>query len=135
MLTKILREISDNFITSIGECLRPYPQDAADLAAMAAGIENRPWSMEDVVALDRCPVGEVSAAKRWLELEMNQKSRDVLEAAERWLMAVQAKTAADGELRRDESEQAELDAAEVDLATAIMVWRNAGRPDSLLHSN
>ncbi len=66
---------------------------------------------------------------------MNQKSRDVLEAAERWLMAVQAKTAADGELRRDESEQAELDAAEVDLATAIMVWRNAGRPDSLLHSN
>ncbi len=57
---------------------------------------------------------------------MNQKSRDVLEAAERWLMAVQAKTAADGELRRDESEQAELDAAEVDLATAIMVWRMPG---------
>jgi hypothetical protein len=60
---------------------------------------------------------------------MDQKSRDVLNAAERWLMAIQAKTAADGEPRRDESEQAELDAAEVDLTTAIMVWRNAGRPD------
>src|SRR6266699_3128264 len=70
-----------------------------------------------------------SAAKRWLELEMDQKSRDVFDAAERWLMAVQAKTVAGGEQRRDESEQAELDAAEVDLATAIMVWRNAGRPD------
>jgi hypothetical protein len=60
---------------------------------------------------------------------MDEKSRDVLDAAERWLMAVQAKTTADGELRRDESEQAELDAAEVDLAVAVMVWRNAGRPD------
>ncbi len=64
-----------------------------------------------------------------MELEMDQKSRDVFDAAERWLMAVQAKTVAGGEQRRDESEQAELDAAEVDLATAIMVWRNAGRPD------
>jgi hypothetical protein len=78
---------------------------------------------------DRCPLDDMSVAKRWLELEMGQKSRDVFDAAERWLMAVQAKTAADGEQRRDESEQAEVDAAEVDLATAIMVWRNAGRPD------
>jgi len=60
---------------------------------------------------------------------MDRKSRDVLDAAESWLMAVQAKTAAGEEQRRDESEAAELDAAEVDLATAIMVWRNAGRPD------
>ncbi len=70
------------------------------------------------------------------ELEMDQKSRDVLDAAERWLLAAHAKTTADGEQptadgeqRPDGSEQAELDAAEVDLATAIMVWRNAGRPD------
>jgi hypothetical protein len=75
------------------------------------------------------PVGEDRRRKRRLEAEMDQKSRDVLNATERWLMAIQAKTAADGELRRDESEQAELDAAEVDLTTAIMVWRNAGRPD------
>jgi hypothetical protein len=60
---------------------------------------------------------------------MDEKSRDVLGAAERWLMAAQAKTAADEEQRRDGSLQAELDAAEIDLATAIMVWRNAGRPD------
>jgi len=60
---------------------------------------------------------------------MDQKSRDVIDAAERWLMAVQAKTTADGGQHRDGSEEAELDAAEVDLATAIMVWRNAGRPD------
>ncbi len=60
---------------------------------------------------------------------MDKKSRDVLDAAERWLMAIQAKTTADGGQRRDGSEEAELDAAEVDLATAIMVWRNAGRPD------
>jgi len=63
------------------------------------------------------------------ELEMDQKSRDTLDAAERWLLAAHAKTTADGEQRPDGSEQAELDAAEVDLATAIMVWRNAGRPD------
>ncbi len=60
---------------------------------------------------------------------MDRKSRDVLDAAERWLMAVQAKTTAGGERHRDGSEDAELDAAELDLATAIMVWRNAGRPD------
>jgi hypothetical protein len=60
---------------------------------------------------------------------MDRKSRDVLDAAERWLMAAQAKTTADGGRHRDGSEDAELDAAELDLATAIMVWRNAGRPD------
>ena len=60
---------------------------------------------------------------------MDEKSRDVLDAAERWLVAAQAKTSADGAHRADGSEQEELDAAEVDLATAIMVWRNAGRPD------
>jgi hypothetical protein len=69
------------------------------------------------------------AAIRWSELEMDEKSRDVLDAAERWLLAAHATTTADGEQRPDGSEQAELDAAEVDLATAIMVWRNAGRPD------
>jgi hypothetical protein len=60
---------------------------------------------------------------------MDQKSRDVLGAAERWLVAVEAMTAAGAEQRRDGSERTELDAAEVDLATSIMVWRNAGRPD------
>jgi hypothetical protein len=54
--------------------------------------------------------------------EMDQKSRDVLGAAERWLVAVEAMTAAGAEQRRDGSERAELDAAEVDLATP---WRDA----------
>jgi hypothetical protein len=60
---------------------------------------------------------------------MDQKTRDVLDAADKWLAAVEAVTAADEAPRRTEFEQAEIDTAEVDLATAVMVWRNAGRPD------
>jgi hypothetical protein len=60
---------------------------------------------------------------------MDQTLRDVLDAADGWLTAVQAVTAADEEPRRDGPEQDELDTAEVVLATAIMVWRDAGRPD------
>jgi hypothetical protein len=59
---------------------------------------------------------------------MDQTSRDVLGAADRWLTAVEAMTAAE-EQRRDGSQQAELEAAEIDLSTSIMVWRNAGRPE------
>jgi hypothetical protein len=57
------------------------------------------------------------------------KTRDVLDAAERWLVAVHAVTAADQAGRRSDPEQAVLDTAEVELATAIMDWRNLGRPD------
>ena len=60
---------------------------------------------------------------------MDQTSRDVLGAADRWLTAVEAMTTANNEQHRDGSERAELDAAEVDLSTAIMVWRNVGRPE------
>ena len=60
---------------------------------------------------------------------MDEKTRDVLDVAEKWLGAVEAVTAADEAQRQRGSEQAELDPAEVDLATAIMVWRNAGWPD------
>ena len=60
---------------------------------------------------------------------MDQKSRDVLGAADRWLTAVEAMDVADKEQRRDGSERAELDFAQLDLSTAIMVWRNAGRPE------
>jgi hypothetical protein len=62
-------------------------------------------------------------------LTMQTKTREVLDAAESWLSAVHAVTAADEAGRRSDPEQAALDTAEVELATAIMDWRNAGRPD------
>jgi hypothetical protein len=62
-------------------------------------------------------------------LTMQTKTREVMDAAERWLSAVHAVTAADQAGRRSDPEQAALDTAEVELATAIMDWRNAGRPD------
>jgi hypothetical protein len=60
-------------------------------------------------------------AKRWLEIEMDQTSRDVLGAADRWVTAVEAMTAASKEQRPDGTEQAELDAARVDLFSAVIV--------------
>ena len=60
---------------------------------------------------------------------MDHKTRAVLDAADKWLSALDAVTAADKEPRRNNSEQATLDAAEVELAAAIMDWRDAGRPD------
>ena len=62
-------------------------------------------------------------------LTMQTKTREVMDAAERWLSAVHAVTAADQAGRRSDPEQAALDTAEVELAVAIMDWRNAGRPD------
>jgi hypothetical protein len=52
-----------------------------------------------------------------------------MDAAERWLSAVHAVTAADQAGRRSDPEQAALVTAEVELAVAIMDRRNAGRPD------
>jgi hypothetical protein len=60
---------------------------------------------------------------------MDQKSRDLLDAADKWLMAIEAMTAADEEPRRDGPEQMELDDAEMHLAASIMDWRDAGRPN------
>jgi hypothetical protein len=60
---------------------------------------------------------------------MQTKTREVMDAAERWLSAVDAVTAAHQAGRRSDPEQVVLGTAEVELAVAIMDWRNAGRPD------
>lgn len=60
---------------------------------------------------------------------MNEKTRDVLDAAEKWLSALDDVRTADEEQRRSDSEQEALDSAEVELAVAILAWRDAGRPD------
>jgi hypothetical protein len=60
---------------------------------------------------------------------MHDRTRDVLDAADKWLSAVNAVTSADEESRGSDVEQAALDAAEIELAGAIMDWRQAGRPD------
>ena len=62
-------------------------------------------------------------------LTMQTKTREVMDAAERWLSAVDAVTAAHQAGRRSDPEQVVLGTAEVELAVAIMDWRNAGRPD------
>ena len=59
---------------------------------------------------------------------MDKRSRDVLAAADAWLAANQAVTAADEAWRRSDSDQAALDTVEVELAAAVMAWRQAGRP-------
>ena len=63
--------------------------------------------------------------------DMDQKTRDVLSAADKWLSAINAVTAAaEGDNPRDgEAEQVDLDDAAVDLGIAIMDWRDAGRPE------
>jgi hypothetical protein len=55
---------------------------------------------------------------------MDEMSRAVLAAADTWFAAMQAVTAADEAFRRSREEQVELDAAEVELAGAIMAWRD-----------
>lgn len=57
---------------------------------------------------------------------MDPKSRNVLDAADRWLTAADALA---GRARQEDgSEEDELDAAESGLADAIKAWRVAGRP-------
>ena len=60
--------------------------------------------------------------------DMNESSRAVLAAADWWLTAAEAMTAADENQRRTEDQQGALDGAEVALAAAVMTWREAGRP-------
>lgn len=62
---------------------------------------------------------------------MDQTSRNVLDAADKWLAAVRAiTTASEAEERNDNaSAQIDLDEAEVELVAAVMDWRVAGRPD------
>jgi hypothetical protein len=61
---------------------------------------------------------------------MDEQSRAVLDAADKWLAAAEAVVAADEERRRSETEEGELDGAEVQLAVAVKEWRDAGRPKS-----
>jgi hypothetical protein len=58
---------------------------------------------------------------------MDERSRDVLAAADSWLTAMQAITAADEAQRGTEDQQLDLDEAEVVLAAAVLAWRDAGR--------
>lgn len=59
---------------------------------------------------------------------MNEKSRDVLAAADEWLTAINVITAADETQCGTDLQQDDFDAAGVALAAAIMTWRLAGRP-------
>ena len=61
---------------------------------------------------------------------MGERSRDVLAAADSWLTAMQAITAADEPQRGTEDQQLDLDEAEVVLAAAVLAWRDAGRTKS-----
>jgi hypothetical protein len=61
---------------------------------------------------------------------MDEQSRAVLDAADKWLAAAEAVVAADEERRRSEAEEGELDGAEVQLVVAVKEWRAAGRPKS-----
>jgi hypothetical protein len=56
---------------------------------------------------------------------MDERSRAVLAAADRWLSAVHAITAADEAQRGTEDQQLDLDDAEVALAAAVSAWREA----------
>jgi hypothetical protein len=59
---------------------------------------------------------------------MDDTTRDVLAAADSWLTAMQAITAADEAQRATEDQQFDLDDAEVVvLAAAVLAWRDAGR--------
>jgi hypothetical protein len=60
---------------------------------------------------------------------MDEKSRNVLVAADRWMTAIKAISTADEAQRRTEDQQIDLDEAEVSLAAAVMTWREAGRPN------
>ena len=60
-------------------------------------------------------------------VEMDDTTRGVLAAADSWLTAMQAITAADEAQRATEDQQFDLDDAEVVLAAAVLAWRDAGR--------
>ena len=55
---------------------------------------------------------------------MDERSRAVLAAADRWLGAVQAMTAADEAQCGTEDQQLDFDEAEVVLAAAVLAWRD-----------
>jgi hypothetical protein len=58
---------------------------------------------------------------------LDDRSRDVLVAADNWLTAIQAMTAADEAQYGTEDQQLDLDDAEVALVVAIKVWRERRR--------
>lgn len=60
---------------------------------------------------------------------MDEKTRAVLTAADSWLAAIQAISAADEAQRATEAQQSDLDYAEVTLSIAVKEWREVGRPD------
>jgi hypothetical protein len=60
-------------------------------------------------------------------VEMDDTTRGELAAADSWLTAMQAITAADKAQRATEDQQLDLDDAEVMLAAAVLAWRDAGR--------
>jgi hypothetical protein len=57
---------------------------------------------------------------------MDERSRDVLAAADSWLTAMQAITAADEAQRRTKDQQLDLDDAELVLVAAVLTWREGG---------
>jgi hypothetical protein len=58
--------------------------------------------------------------------EMEQKSRDVLEAADKWLTVIEAMDLAENTRSETEALEEELYEAEGDLRSAIKAWRVAG---------
>jgi hypothetical protein len=61
---------------------------------------------------------------------MDETLRAVLVAADGWLTAIEAITAADEaeDPHRSEGQEDDFDDAEIALATAVKAWRIAGRP-------
>jgi hypothetical protein len=59
---------------------------------------------------------------------MDQKTCDLLDAADKWLAATEEMAAAEEARRETEAQQEDLHEAEIDLAVAVMAWRLAGRP-------
>jgi hypothetical protein len=59
---------------------------------------------------------------------MDQKSRDLLDAADKWFAATEDMAAAEEARSESEAQQEDLHEAEIDLAVAVMAWRLAGRP-------
>jgi hypothetical protein len=60
------------------------------------------------------------------EPTLDDRSRDVLVAADNWLTAIQAMTAADEAQSGTEDQQTDLDDAEVALVVAVKLWRKRG---------
>jgi hypothetical protein len=60
---------------------------------------------------------------------MDDKTRAVLTAADSWLAAIQAISAADEAQRGTDAEQSDLDHTEIALSLAVKEWGEVGRPD------